>query len=102
MSCSRSLLENKSDKSQVGLLKAAAESVADPSGDTVCCIHLHLETERPGRTEGPQRSRGGGGYTTAERLSSEPSPSPFRTHGPQGSDLQNFINHNYFSFKSRD
>lgn len=37
----RSLLEDESDKRQVGLLKAAAEGVADPSGDTVCCVHLH-------------------------------------------------------------
>lgn len=50
VSCPRSLLDDGSDRRQVGLMKAAAEGVADPSGDTECCVHLHSETERP---EGP-------------------------------------------------
>lgn len=42
----RNLLEDESDKRQVDLLKAAAEGVADPSGDTDCCVHLHSEKSR--------------------------------------------------------
>lgn len=90
VSCPRNLLEDESDKRQVHLLKAAAEGVGDPSGDTECCAHLRSEKS------------GGGRYTTARRVSSEHSPLPLRTHGRQGSDLQNFINHNYFSCESRD
>lgn len=45
VSCLRSLLEGQSDKRQVHL-KAAAEGVADPGGDTECCVHLHSESRR--------------------------------------------------------
>lgn len=102
VSCRRSLLEDGSGNRQVNLSKAAVEGVADPSGDTECCVVLHPETERPGRAEGPQRSPGGGGHSTAGRVSSESSSLLLRMHGRRGSDLQNSINHNYFSCESRD